>query len=344
MRKKSRIAAGLLALAMLFLLLPSPAYALPSEEDTPISFTDVLLGNASIEDMFAGLFENTITKWLIDLLNEAINWIEKLLQGALINTLMVERYFADTTGTTVLTKSSLQNVYNFIYTVAIVLATTKFLFKGFQIYVLWRNGDAEASPREMLVGAIEAEVAMIGFPYLYAKCADVVQYVSEGIMGLLGKADSGAVLVLLRGLSGIRDTSAFTLIFMLIWFVMLFVLWIRLIVQGFELLILRLGFPFSTLGLIDSDMALFKNYVQVFLKTFFTVVIQICLMSLALRVILTSLTNPLNVLFSLAIMSTALSTPRLLQQFLVPQGGGGGVVQKASSVAMLARTVATLIK
>ena len=36
-------------------------------------------------------------------------------------------------------------------------------------------------------------------------------------------------------------------------------------------------------------------------------------------------------------MATALATPHLMQQFLTPQGVGGGALQKAYSVAMVAR-------
>ena len=98
----------------------------------------------------------------------------------------------------------------------------------------------------------------------------------------------------------------------------------------------------ATIGLIDSDATLFKNYIQVFFKTGFTVIIQVTLMSLAFRVAATF--HILNLCAAIALMVTALSSPKLLQQFLVPSGGGGGLSQKIYSVSMVARSAKMLLR
>jgi len=135
--------------------------------------------------------------------------------------------------------------------------------------------------------------------------------------------------------------GALTIIFLLIFAISVFVLWIRLIGRGFELLILRFGVPFASLGLLDSDMGLFKGYMQVFIKTAFTAIIQISAMALALRIAGTFLF--INILFAIGVMIAAFSTPVLLQQFLVANNPGGGLTQKAYSAGMLIRSLRALV-
>ena len=63
-------------------------------------------------------------------------------------------------------------------------------------------------------------------------------------------------------------------------------------------------------------------------------------MSLSFRVIATL--QLVNLLAAIALMCTAMSTPRLLQQFLLPSGGGGGLAQKAYSTSMAVRAAKML--
>ena len=108
------------------------------------------------------------------------------------------------------------------------------------------------------------------------------------------------------------------------------------------MLILRLGVPFATLGLLDSDMGMFKGYMQIFIKTGFTTVLQVTMMSLAFRIIGTF--NLSNILLAITAMTVALSTPVIMQQILIAGGsGGGGITQKAYSAGMLIRSLRALV-
>lgn len=301
------------------------------------------LSGQSLQDIFKTLFITTINYFLSGIVNNAFKLVDRLMLNFLSGVFHAEN-FVNPGETTVLTLDMLRNIYAFLYAFTCGLVTLKFLFKGFQIYILWRNGDADASPRDMVTGVAEAAVVMVAFPYLYERAVDVCSYLADGIMGRMGMAKelsgglSGVVTFLAEDAGGLLLTVVFALIFI----ICVFILWIKLMVQGLELLVMRLGLPLATLGLIDSDMALFKNYMQIFIKTALTVIIQVALMSISFRVIMTF--QFLNVFAAIALISTALSTPRLMQQFLAPQGAGGGAMQKAHSAAMVVRTAMMLLK
>lgn len=294
-----------------------------------------LLGGESLLDVFS----NTINGWIGSLITSAFEKFDQLMVDLLSTAFHVEN-LAFSGSTTVLTAESIRNTYLFIYGFACSLIVLKFLFKGFQIYILWRDGDADASPRDMMIGAVEAGVVMVSFPYLYDQASDVFIYLAKGIMGTLGVSNGLQFQTALGILQG--GTDIVILIELLIFAIMVFIMWIMLIRRGIELLILRLGIPFAALGLIDSDMGAFKGYMQIFLKAAFTTVIQVGLLSWAFRVAGTF--EFMNLLIAIAIITAAFATPILMQQFLVATGGSGGVTQKVYSAGMAARALRSLVK
>ena len=287
-------------------------------------------------DSLLGIFSDTINGWMGSLITAAFEKFDDLMTDLLRGVFHFEQLFVSG-ASTALSEQSIRDVYFYIYGFACSLVILKFLFKGFQIYILWRDGDADVSPRDMLVGMLEAAAVMACFPYLYDKLANICVAFAEGIMGRLGVS---------LGFSGFMDYARLitgqeevlmilvALIFAIAWFV----LWIQLIGRGFELLILRFGVPLASLGLLDSDMGLFKAYMQVFIKASLTVIVQVCAMALAVRVAGTL--QLANIMLALGIIFGAFKTPATLQQFLMPSaGGGGGLTQKAYSAAIVVRTL-----
>ena len=187
----------------------------------------------------------------------------------------------------------------------------------------------------MLVGMLEAAAVMVCFPYLYEKLANICVAFAEGIMARLGVSLG---LVIVPDLNLILSQGILTILILLVFVISILVLWIQLIGRGFELLILRFGVPLASLGLLDSDMGLFKAYMQVFIKAALTVIVQICAMALAIRV--AGSFQFTNSLLALGIIFGAFKAPATLQQFLMPSaGGGGGLTQKAYSAAIVVRTL-----
>lgn len=125
----------------------------------------------AFRDFFAGII-NVVLRWITD------------LSGVMVETsLKVEScaWLLDTP----LNAELIENVFRFIYGAAVVLLVLKFIWKGFQVYVLWRDGDADVSPHTMLIGACLALVVSLAFPTLYNIGVSTASYLGESIVNVL---------------------------------------------------------------------------------------------------------------------------------------------------------------
>lgn len=122
-----------------------------------------------------------LSEFLTDIINSAVTAFDGMLSSMYRDMLRIEWMLG-----TVVTNDAIINTYNYIYWAAVTFVTVKFMIKGFQIYVLWRNGDADSSPQTMLIGAVEGAVVMVGFPTIYDILVDVALELTSAIMALLG--------------------------------------------------------------------------------------------------------------------------------------------------------------
>lgn len=269
-------------------------------------------------------------------LNDLVNFVNGLLTDLTSYIMHIETLsIAISNG--VLSKSIINNVYLYISGVAVTLVILKFLWKGFQIYILWRDGDAETSPLDLVIGSVQAVIAAIAFPYLYEILAKATIYLTNGILSSFGATTiTNNFADLMTAAAG----SSITAIFLVIYFIVFLVFYIKLLARGFEMLILRIGIPIACLGLVDSDKGVFKGYIQILFKSVVTTIIQMLLMSLSLRFIFFG--SFMAYLSAAALMMQAFSTPALLQQILAGQGRGG-IGQKVSSGVHMAVNLRKLV-
>lgn len=232
-----------------------------------------------------------------------------------------------------ITQDIISNIYSFMYATMCGVLGLAFLYKGFKVYILWRDGDSELSPQGMVVGSIWAIIMAVAFPYLYDILVDLVLYVADRVVGefRIGTDPSGALVDLVAGilLEGVPY-----LIFFLIFIVLMLVVFCKLLSRGVELMFLRLGFPLVCVNLVNSDGNLFRQYTELFFKQAALSVIQIVCLLLSLYV----MTNVqlINIIFAVVLQTCALSAPKIMAQLLPTAGGGGN---KLGTAAMLIRTV-----
>lgn len=271
-------------------------------------------------ELLSGILEQALTQFD----NIMLNIIEFMMNIEKMMNVLFPTYAVD-------------KAYQFVYLFSATLLILKFLKKGFSVYILWRDGDADSSPQDMVIGTVEAVVVMIGFPMMYDILAEVTIWFTKNIMTCFSLSTDGALSILIKTLAQLGIPQ---LIMLIIYVVMVIVLFIKLLQRGVELLILRLGIPFACLGLIDSDMGAFKPYIQNLFKCMFTSVIQVCLMSLSLRCMLNvSVYSFTTSCLGIALITTAFSTPALLQNMLVGSGASLNLTNKIYSGARFAQTV-----
>lgn len=241
---------------------------------------------------------------------------------------------------TVLSTAVVKNMLLAMYAFLILLLAVKVISKGWKVYVLWRDGEAENSPVEYLVGAIFALATALAFPLLYDGAVDITMEIGNALFSVTGWAAFGSDADSIFGIAldlfdWIGNNSNGLVIFAgLMFFILLLVLYFKMLVKGVELLIWRLGVPLAAVGLVDSDGGCFKPYIQVFIKELAAVLAQyVCLV---LGVLIASGATIGSMLVSFAFMIAGISAPKLLSQFMAPGGGGGA--QKISTAAMVIRT------
>ena len=238
----------------------------------------------------------------------------------------------------VVTQAMITAVYNQIYIFALSMLGIKFLFKGFQIYILWRDGDADCSPQNMLIGAGAAVFMMIGFPVLYEMMASITLSVSKTVLKEMELSDS-------LNFDGFNAPNIFDLvtnIVIIVYVVMLLVLFVEMLKHGAGLLAMRIALPFMSLGLIDSDLGAFRPFMQKFYKAMMTCVIQISFFSLSLRVAIDF--SLMQLILAIVLASAAFSTPAMLQEWTVQTRQGQPISTKIYQGAQLGRVAASFLK
>ena len=82
-----------------------------------------------------------------------------------------------------------------------------------------------------------------------------------------------------------------------------------------ELLVMRIAIPFASIGLLNSDNGVFPEYIRSFLMTAFTVVVQLSLLNLHVKIILIYMMNKL--IYGIAIAVVAVNTPMIMSRYMI---------------------------
>ena len=205
----------------------------------------------------------------------------------------------------------------------------RFLVKGTNVYGLWRDGDPDANPLQYTINFIYAIGAMIVFPFLYEYFIGIA---NDLLNKILINVSKGGGPNYLEQLTSLAEGHIFTAIAILICWAMVMVLYIKIVMRGFEMIILQAGFPLACIGLLDNDKGIFKNYCMQIIKAIITTIVQIFLAKVAFFIIFSAPATMVvfSCMWSIACMSTALATPKILSEFMVPTGGGGGSIMNTA--------------
>lgn len=277
------------------------------------------------------IFKNFLWDVLEDALSSLFETLQAFISNLMIISLQLEKVGELWSVESPVTLTAIESAYKFTYMTMCGIMALAFLYKGFKVYILWRDGDADVSPQSMLMGAGEAIITAVAFPYLYNILCDFVLYLADGVIERFAISTEAEWEALLE------NSDALILAILLIVFLILMVIVIcRLLCRGVELLFLRLGFPLVCLGLINSDSGIFKQYAGLFFRQAALSVIQmICLMmGLFCAVGSHQITSAI---LAIAFMLCALSAPKIMAQLLPASGGSGG--GKAMMAAQIARLV-----
>ena len=233
---------------------------------------------------------------------------------------------------------TLDNLKILIFSFALSLIILKFLKKGFDIYILWTEGEADTPPLTFIVYFIRAIVVLITSTILYDWLVDVVSDFGQQMLESLNISQTMEITSTMSNLAG---EGLFTAIMAVIALIMLFVLWVQFIIRGAEIFVLKLGFPLACVGLVNADGGVFTQYISKLFKSMLTVLVQILCCKLGLLLVFSS-----QLIYAIAMIILAIKTPKMLQEFMLGGGGGGvsNVIITASKTMELSGQLSRKIK
>lgn len=270
-----------------------------------------------------------IIKFLLDFLDGLLG---DFTNNSLLN--LAEQPFAIEKEMTNLGINQFESIFKIFVSIGLTLIVVKFLKKGFDMYVLWIDGDPNAEPLQLVIGFIKAIAIALTFTVLYQWFSELIISLINDILtkiGLYGNIDPEGFNKWFTGVNSVEQVVVSTVTGYVIFFIMYIMLYIKLIGLGFEMLVLRIGLPLACTGMMDSDNGVFKVYAQKILQVSITVLVQIIMMKVSLSLLLAG-----HTIWGLAAVCFALRTPSALREFLFA-GSSGGVVNNIYSVARLSQ-------
>lgn len=256
--------------------------------------------------------EGILTGLISNVIGGADTVINSAFNGLIDMCFNSENYISSNFGSTVIDFSQLKAL---ILTLAISLIVLKFLKKGFDMYIMWTDGEADTPPLTYIVYFIRAIAMAVSFSILYDWVIQIAKSFGESMLQTMNMADN---ISLTTTIANIATSGLFNSIVALIGLILLFVLYIQFLMRALEMFVLKLGFPLACVGLVNPDGGVFKSYSEKLIKSILTILVQIILCKIAIVLLIN-----VKMLFGIAAIILAIKTPKFLQEFMLGGGTGG---------------------
>ena len=211
---------------------------------------------------------------------------------------------------------SFDKLYTYMAALSLGIAIMLFLKKGFEIYILWNDGDSDLDPVVFLASFIKMTVVIVWFSSAYGYGVEVATNIFNKLLESITGNVTGKDF--LAGLLNFVDLN-----------------------NGFLFIILRIGVPLAALDMLNADSVAWRAYVKKIVQITLTLELQIFLFFLSLMIPINGIKN---FIFAIAIQLTAIKLPSFLSELLVVSAGNGGLISKASSGAHLVSSLKSIFK
>lgn len=274
---------------------------------------------------------NNLMSYIIQM---CLNFVNNLLNNFFYDAFAVETNFYDMVNRNTF---NIVSLYHAIYIFAISILIMLFVKKMVETYFAWSNGDPDNSPLQVLIGFVKALIIMVSFGFLYETFVDIMNSLYQSITNSAFGDTSGLADLFNTQKDWVNALlNSMGMIFYVIIAIQYVLVYFQNLSRGIEVLILRLGIPFASVGLLNADGGVFRGYIQQFIKVAFTVIVQLTLLRLSITFLLST-----HIILALATSTMALKTPGILSQFLITYGGTDG---RAGKIVHNVGIVASMMK
>lgn len=269
--------------------------------------------------------ESILTNLITSIIGSVDNSINEAFNGLMDLCFNAEYTLTHNLGISVL---SFDNLKTIITSFALCLIILKFLKKGFDIYILWTEGESDTPPLTFIMYFVRTIVVLICSTILWDWVVDIMKNFGTSILQAMSFQET---FTLTTTIVNLATGGMFYAIIGLVTIILFFILYIQFIMRGLEIWILKMGFPIACVGLVQADSGAFKSYFEKILKSMITVVVQIVLCKLSLLLLASK--QPMYMIASIIL---ALKTPRFLQDIMLLSGGGlSGAINTVSKTIEL---------
>ena len=220
------------------------------------------------------------------------------------------------------------SIYETIFNYAIFILVIVFIAKTIKTYFMMREGDAEQNPFQLCIGMLKAVIVMICFKEIYYIFVGIVQEFLNSILNNMQIQGSNLSEILISSMEGGIFTAVACLVLLIVWLILI----CQFIMKGIEMLIMRLGIPFASIGLLNSDEGVFPEYIRNFLMTAFKWVIQLALLNLSILTLVNG-----HLVYGIAIAVVSVNTPMILAKYMVKPHGS--IINSAGNTARSIRAL-----
>ena len=220
------------------------------------------------------------------------------------------------------------SIYETIFNYAIFLLVIVFITKAIKIYFMMREGDSEQNPFQLCIGMMKAVIVMICFKEVYYIFVGIVEEFLNSILNTMQIQGTNLAEALTGNMGGGIFTAVACLVLLIVWLILI----CQFIMKGIEILVMRLGIPFASIGLLNTDEGVFPEYIRSFLMTAFTIVVQLALLNLSILTLVNK-----HLIYGIAIAIVSVNTPMILGKYMIKPAGT--VINSAGNTVRSIRTL-----
>lgn len=278
------------------------------------------------------LFSWLMKSFLSDLLSEALGVFDKILVNLSDVGFYAETYIKSDIGI------DFSNLFTVLRWFGIYLIILMCLKKGFEIYILWTDGDADMDPFILLTNFCKAIVVAITFEELYGILIKIALDIQDKVLSSLSDVNLSSQDVS-KLLANFMNKGLILTIVSIVYLVYYLILWIQFIRRGLEVFVLKIGVPIACIGLMNSDGGVFKPYIKKLIQEIITVIIQTFFLKLSIVFMLNG-----NFMFGIAALISATKAPQFLQDFIIAYSGNSGGISKVTQGMYTAKMIKSFVK
>ena len=213
-----------------------------------------------------------------------------------------------------------------IMAIALSLIMLMALYKGFMTYIMWKDGNPEENPLEIIFRYMFSIAMLFSFNELFAIAASIIGSLNNGFNISSGSVNlTGGLINIIANFN--TGQQILTIMLLIKFLKTLYNAIITVITKGIEIMILRLGFPFACVSAITPQASGFHNYIVSIARGMFSIVVMSVFIGLSTKIISGSFSFS-NILWAIAVLEVANNGGSIINS-IISSGGGSQIGNEA---------------